>query len=314
MASLLNVPNCGGSTSKFNTGLPVCDIIRDQPYMLFAADKGVEFSPADMADIDTFVAKVQELSRAPRGGRIYPISGLTGFEDNSKEATKATIGNLTTSEVTKNEAIPAFTFQHYKGDLFHQQLGWGETANLTWFILDKKYAFYGTQTSAGNLAGYTTTEFKALQPKFATATDTAKYPFSIVFASLAEHKENFAFVQLDETIVNVSGVIPVTLKEASIATNTISVKAVARGGKSMGVNYSIELADTDAWVLTKASDGSSVTTSGVTYNSTTDKFQIVTSGLSTGDVVNVTMATCQDLSDLGVDGYEAENTVQVTKA
>ena len=314
MASIQGVPNCDASTSTFNTGVPLCDIIRKAPKGLIFLDKGVSFSGTDFNSISAFVTALSAKTRAARGSRAYPMWDLTNYEDQTKEATKASIGNLTTAEVTKVNQIPAFTFQHYKGELFHQQLITAETASLTLLIVDEGNVVYGTRNSDGSLTGYEWSEFKAAIPKFATATETAKYSFSIQLASKIQYQDNMDFVQLDSTVASVTGLIPVTLKEASIATNTISVKAIARGGKSMGVNYGTELADTDAWVVTKKSDGSSVTTSGVTYNSTTDKFAIVTSGLSTGDIAVVALAAADDLSTLLVDGYEGANTVEVTKA
>ena len=56
MASLLDVANCGGTTGTFNSGYPICDVIRDIPYMIALADSGFEFSEAEMASQATFNA------------------------------------------------------------------------------------------------------------------------------------------------------------------------------------------------------------------------------------------------------------------
>ena len=77
MADILNLPNCGGSTSTFNSGFALCDVIRKAPKALLLLDSGVEFSLADRASIATLVDAIKDATRAARGARVFPIMSLS---------------------------------------------------------------------------------------------------------------------------------------------------------------------------------------------------------------------------------------------
>lgn len=318
MASLLNVANCGGSTGTFNSGVPICDVIRDIPYGLIFLDSGVEFDATDMASATAFVAALDAATRAARGSRAYPMWALTNFEDASQEATKIALGNLTNAQIEGVEAIPAFTFQHRKGELFHRQLAKAESQNLKVLIVDKKYVVYGTQTSGGNLTGFSMTEFKAGLAKFGTPAAASFYPFSVTLDSVIEYKENGAFFQADSTITNVSGIVDVTLAELDMTGSVLKVSLTALGGKNLTDLYSTELTQATAWVV-KNSAGASVTVSAA-FDSTNKVMSLTLSGTpwtgaSTGDDFTCTLAPAATLAaaPINIDGYEAANTLSFEK-
>lgn len=318
MADLLNLPNCGGSAGTFNSGFPLCDVIRKAPKALLLLDSGVGFDAADRASVSTLVAAIKTATRAPRGSRVYPIMSISNFDDTSTAATKAAVGNLSIQQITMQEGVPSFSFQHRKGDIFHKQLSKAENSNLTLMIIDDAYVIYGTQTAGGLFTGYSLAEFKAELAKFANASTPSNYPFSVVLNDITEYKENLAFVQTDSTVLGISGIINTDLKLVSQATNVANISATAAGGKSLGDNYSTEIANIDAWAATNAQTGADIAITSVTYDST-PKYFVVTldstafTALTTGDKVNIDLVDAAALKVLGVDGFESTGPVQVVK-
>lgn len=320
MADILNVANCGGATSTLNTGTPLCDVIRDIPYGLILLDAGVEFDASDRTSIAAFVAALDTATRAARGSRAYPVWDLTNFEDQSKEPVKGTVGNLSNSDIQLVDAIPAFAFQHRKGDFFHQQLAKAEAGGFVILIVDKKYAVYGTKTSGGNFTGFTMAEFKAQLPKFQTPQTASNYPFSVVLNSIAEYKENLAIIQADATLVNISGNRDVALSiHTAVAGSTLKVALTGIGGKNIAELFSTEFAQAGAWSVKKVADGSAVTVSPA-YDSTNKVFTLTLSGTpwtggSTGDYYTVDLATAAALAALAspIDGYESTGALSIQK-
>lgn len=318
MADLLNLPNCGGSAGTFNSGFPLCDVIRSAPRALLLLDAGVGFDAAARASVATLVAAIKTATRAPRGSRVYPIMSISNFDDTSTAATKAAIGNLSIQQITMQEGVPSFDFQHRKGDMYHKQLSKAENSNLTLMIIDNNYVIYGTQTSGGLFAGYTLAEFKAQLAKFATASTPSNYPFSVVLNDITEYKENLAFVQLDSTVMNISGNVDTVLSLVSQSVNVANISATAAGGKSLGDNFSSEMADIDAWKATNHQTGADFTITSVTYNGTA-KYFVVTldstafTALTSGDKVDIDLVDVSALKDLGVDGFESTGFIQVVK-
>jgi hypothetical protein len=319
LADILNVANCGGSTSTLNTGTPLCDVIRDIPYGLILLDGGVTFDSSDMATIASFVAALKTASRAARGARIFPIWALTNFEDKSKEPTKGALGNLTNSEIQLVDAIPSFAFQHRKGEIFHQLLAKAEAGGFTLLIIDKKYVVYGTKTSDNKLAGFSLAEFKAQLPKFQTPQATSNYPFEVTLDSITEYKENLAFVQADSTVVGVSGIRDVVLTLESLASNVAKIKVMGLGGKNVGELYSTELAAATAWVATKRSDGSAFTITSVSWDATNKRFNVTLdttmfTALASSAYVDIDLNTPANLlATNNVDGYESTGSVGAQK-
>jgi len=323
MADIGNLPNCGGSTSTFNSGFALCDVIRKAPKAILLLDSGVEFDLADRASVAVLTAAIKAATRAPRGARVYPIMSITNFEDTSTEPTKAAIGNLSISQITMQEGIPAFTFQHYKGDLFHQQLAKAQNSNLTLMIIDYGDVLYGTKKSSGNLAGYSLSEFYAQLAKFATATEPAKYPFNVVFDSIVEYKDNLMIVQMDKSIYNISGIVDVDLNTAGAplvqTTNVAKISPIGRGGKNIGLLYPTELAVVGAWSAVNSQTGAPVTITSVAWDAVNNRFNVTLdstayTALTSGNKVTVDLTTSAALLALGVDGFESLGPVTLTKA
>lgn len=319
MASLINVPDCGGANSTFNSGVPLCDVIRDIPYGLIFLDSGVAFDGSDVASATAFIAALKTASRAARGSRVYPIWDLKNFEDKSKEASKGTLGNLSNAEIQLIDGIPSFSFAHRKGELFHSQLVSAETAGLKLMIVDKKYCVYGTKTSDGKLTGFTLAEFKAQLPKFQTPSAASTYPFDVTLDSITEYKENLGFFQANSSITTVTGLINVVVSEFSFATNVLKVKLIAAGGKNIVPLYNTELTQATAWVITNASSGLAVTVTPA-YDSANEAMALSLSGVpftgaSSGDdfYVNLAAPSVLAANPINLDGFESTGAITVQK-
>jgi hypothetical protein len=311
LADILNVASCGGATSTFNSGPPLCDVIRDIPLGLILLDSGLEFDSSDRASIAAMVTALDTATRASRGSRAYPIWDLTNFEDQSKEPTKAAIGNLSISEIQLVDAIPAFAFQHRKGDFFHQQLQKAEGGGYVVLIVDKQYRLYGTKTSGGNMTGFSIAEFKTQLPKFQTPQNPSNYPFSLILNSITEYKENLAIIQLDSSVVNISGNRDVYLSKFSAASNVVKVILKGTGGKNLAELFSTELGQAAAWVVTNVVAGTTATVSAA-YDSTNKVMALTLSGTpwtgaSSGDDFTVDLVSAAALAALSspIDGYES---------
>lgn len=321
MANLLNVPDCGGVDATGNTGIPLCDAIANIPNGIIGLDSGVEFSGADLASKSAFVAKLRTLTRNPRGSRAYPIWNLINFEDQTVAATKISVGNLSTAQITGVDEVPAFSFQHRTGELFHKQLMKLQSQNLKWLIVDDKYLVVGTETSGGAMTGYTATEFKALSRKWGTPSSASNYPFSLQFADVTEYKENAAIFQADSTIKSVKGINDVDLNNAGAppvqVTNVIKVTPISTGGKNIGIIYNTELASVSAWKSTNVQTGADGTITSVTWDATNQWFVITTdsteyAALTAGQKLSIDLVDAAALSALSVDGFESLGPVTIT--
>jgi len=323
MASdILNLPNCGGADSTFNSGYALCDVIRKAPKGLLLHDSGVEYDLAERESIATLVAAIKEDTRAPRGARVYPILALVNFEDTSTEPTKAAVGNLSIAEITMQEGVPSFVFQHRKGDLYHRELTRAQNANLKLMIIDDAYVLYGTKTAGGNLTGYSLSEFYVQLAKFATASEPSKYPFNVVLESIIEYKENLAIVQLDATIFNISGNVSVDLNTPGApmvqAANVANITPIALGGKNIGLTWPTQLAMVGAWKVTNAQTGAVAPPTTVAWDTAKQWFIVTTNAtafgaLTAGEKQYVDLATCAELAALGVDGFESLGPVTMVK-
>lgn len=318
---ILNLPNCGGVTSTFNTGVNLCDIIKDIPFGLLLMDAGVEFDAADRADVDTFVAAIKTATRAARGARVYPLWDLVNFEDQTKEPQRGQVGNLSTSDIKLVDAVPGFKFGHYKGELFHAKLSKAERERLRLIIIDQNYAVYGTKKASGAMTGFSLNEFSVDPSKFATPQGAAQYPFNVVLASLLEYKDNLAFVQADSTLGNISGLVDVNLAQFNLASNVVKVSVKADGDQQNLFDlYATELAAAGAWVLKNKQTGATVSITSVSAADTANKVWAITmdntawTALNSGDFFTLDLNTAAILSATYlVDGYESTGLIEIEK-
>ena len=124
MADVLNLPDCATLETTFNTGVPLCDLIKKKIIGVIFADTGVYFSPAHRASSTAFLTEMAAKTTADRGLRIYPLWNLRNFEDQTGAPTKGGVGNLITSQVTVADGIPAFNLGYEGGELQLMEITW----------------------------------------------------------------------------------------------------------------------------------------------------------------------------------------------
>lgn len=319
MADILNIPNCGGTTGTFNSGIPLCDVLRKQPLGLIGLDAGVGFTAGQRASLTAFLTELRVKVRAARGSRAYPMWALTNYEDKTKEPTKAALGNLTNGEITTADGIPAFGFQHRVGELFHKKLMEAQSAGLTWLIVDSNYVVYGTLD--GTLfRGFTLSEFYVGAPKFGNQGQASVYPFDMTLASMTEFKENLGIIQASSSIAGITGIRDVALSvHTPLATNVIKVALTAIGGTNIAKLFATELVQSGVFTLVKDADGSSGTVTA-TYDSTNEVMSLTLGGTpwstgTTGQTYKLNLAVSSVLAGLAspIDGYESTGALTVTK-
>lgn len=317
MADILQIPNCGGTTGTFNSGIPLCDVIRDIPLGLIGLDAGVGFSAAERASLSTFLAALSTKTRAARGSRAYPFWKLTNFEDKSKEPTKAALGNLTNGEITTNDGIPAFGFQHRIGEIFHAKLMEAQNADMTWLIVDKKYVVYGT-IDGTQFRGFSLSEFYVGLPKFGNLSTASVYPFDLTLESQTEYKENGRIIQASAAIVATTGLRDVVLSQFSMVSSVLKLGLTALGGKNLTDLFATELAQSGAYEV-KDSVGAAVTVSAA-FDSTNKVMSLTLSGTpwtgaSSGATFTCNLVSPAALAALGspIDGYESTGALTFTK-
>lgn len=317
MADILQIPNCGGSNGTFNSGIPLCDIIRGIPLGLIGLDAGVGFTAGQRASNAAFIAELITKTRAARGSRAYPFWRLTNFEDKSKEPTKAALGNLTNGETTTNDGIPAFAFQHRIGEIFHRKLLEAQNSGLTWLIVDKNYVVYGT-IDGTLFRGFTLSEFYVGSPKFGNLSTNSIYPFDLTLDSQTEYKENGRFIQSDASLVATTGIRDVVLSQFSLAGSVLKVGLTALGGKNLTDLYATELVQAGAWEVKNAAGTAATVTP--TFDST-NKVIVLTlsgtpwSGASTNDPFTANLVSTAALKALAspIDGYESTGALAFLK-
>lgn len=321
MADILNLPNCGGTTSTFNTGVDLCDVLKDVPYGIMLTDADVDFSPAEMADVPTFVAAVKTKTRAARGGRVYPIWDLVNYEPQTQEATRGTTGNLSTAQRKLVDAIPGFKFGHYKGELFHAKLTKAEKENLRLIIIDQKFQVFGTKKATnGYFAGYSLQEFSVDPSTFATPQGTAQYPFNVVLASLIEYKNNLGFIIADASLAGATGLLDVKLSLFSQSSNVFKVKITNAGdGKNLFDKFDTELASVGAWTLFNKATGGAITITSVVVDNTNKCWTVTADNTAWGLLASLAkvLLNLTDTASLSttysVDGYESAGALEITK-
>ena len=319
MPTILNIPDCGGTTGTFNSGIPLCDKIRSNFYGLIGLDAGVGFSNAETETPAAFLSALTTKTRAARGNRAYPLFGIwSNFEDQRKERTQGSAGNLTNVDITLVDGLPAFALQHRKGDIMQAKLIAAQNAGMTWLVVDDKYTVYGTY-SASQFTGYSTADVYAGLPFFGNNGQPSYYPFEIKFGSITEWKENARFLQMGSSLVGVTGLRNVSLEQFSFATNVLKLSVTAEGGTNLATAFDTELAQANAITVVNKVAGTSATVSAA-YDSTNKVMSLTLSGVpftgaASGDKFTVNLASAAALAALAapIDGYESLGSIEVSK-
>jgi len=307
MADILNVPNCSNPETAFNTGTPLCRLKKKKIIGTIFADSGVFFTAAHRASASAFLAELAVKTTAERGGRVYPLWNIRNFDDQTGEPTRGGVGNLTTSQVTVADGIPAFQFGYDGDESQHAIVAKVEAGTYDVFLVDEAFTVYGTR-SGDNMVGFSTEQIYVNPSKFPVADFVNQYSFSISFASMIEYKSNSAFVVTSSSITTNVGLINVPLSLPSSATNVHKIQAIAIGGTNLQPLYGTAISGL-TWTAKVRATGASFTVTGVANNATDDAYNVTLdstawTALSSGDEIDIYGPTPAALSGASVAPYE----------
>lgn len=272
MADILNLPNCATLDTEFNTGIPLCDLIKKKIIGVIFADSGVYFSAAHRASVSAFLAEFTTKTTAARGSRIYPLWDTRNYDDQTGEPTKGGVGNLTTSQIITADGIPAFRIGYNGGEIQHQILANIESGQYDLFLVDEGYTIYGTKDGT-NLRGFSTEQIYVNASKFQVTDRVNQYSFDVTMASMIEYKQRSGFVVTNSTITSKVGLINIKLSEFSLVSNVLKALMIEAGGTNLEPLYG-DILDGLTWTAKKDSDGSAFTVTSVAKDDTNDAMTV----------------------------------------
>lgn len=272
MADILNLPNCATQETEFNTGIPLCDLIKKKILGVIFVDSGVYFTAAHRASTTAFLTELAAKTVAARGSRAYPLWDIRNYDDQTGEPTKGGVGNLTTSQVVTADGIPAFRFGYNGGEIQHQILANIESGQYDMFIVDEGYTVYGTRDGV-NLKGFSTEQIYVNPSKFQVTDRVNQYSFDVTLASMIEYKQRSGFIVTNSTITEKVGLINITLSEFSLVSNVLKAIMTAAGGTNLEPLYGAAL-DGLTWTAKNAQTDASFTVTSVATDAANDAMTI----------------------------------------
>lgn len=306
MADLKSVPSCASPDSIFNTGVPLCDLLRKQIIGVIYSDKGVTFSSADMASSATFIAAVKTKTTAARGGRVYPVWDIQNFEDNTGDPSQGGVGNLSTAQIITQDAVPLFSFGYPGGEKRHKMMSNLAAGSYDVFFVDSGYAVYGCDSGL-NMKGYATMQNYVDAPKFIVSDAVNLYRFRTTLTSITEYRDQSAFFVTNSGIKAAVGLINVVLVHVSGTGNAKTIEAIADGGTNMQTAYGATLANVANWTAKNMQTGAAFTITSVTQSAPNFIVTLDTTAwtaLASGDKVQINLASAATLNAAGVTPFE----------
>lgn len=307
MADLLNLGDCATLETTFNTGVPLCDIIKKKLIGAIFADKGVFFTAAHRASVAAFLAELGAKTIAARGLRTYPLWNLRNFADETGQPTKGGLGNLTTSQVIVADGIPAMSFGYKGGEIQHAVLAKVEAGNYDIFLVDEAYRIYGTK-SGDNMVGFSTEQIYVNISKFPVTDYVNQYSFSITFGSMIEWKAQSCFFVLNANITSNVGLLNVTPTLLSLTSNVAKLKYVAIGGTDLEPLYTTSISGL-AHTAINVQTGAAFTVTGTADSPSDDSYAVTLDTtawglLTSGDKVKIIPPTPAALAGASVKYFE----------
>jgi len=307
LADILNLPNCATQETEFNTGIPLCDLIKKKIIGVIFADSGVFFTAAHRATVTAFLTELEAKTTAARGSRVYPLWDIRNYDDQTGEPTKGGVGNLTTSQVVTADGIPAFRFGYNGGEIQHQILANIESGQYDMFLVDEGYTVYGTR-SGDNLVGFSTEQIYVNPSKFQVTDRVNQYSFDVTLASMIEYKQRSGFVVTNSTITEKVGLINITMSEFSLVSNVVKLYMIAAGGTNLEPIHGAAL-DGLTWTAKNTSTGAAFTVTSVATDATNDVMGVTLdttawAALTSGDQVTIYGPTPAAMAAADIAPYE----------
>lgn len=232
MKNILDVANCAKKDSRFNTGVPLCDIVKKKIRGVLFMDKGVTFTGSEINSVAAFIQAVKAKTIAPRGQRVYPVFDLLNFEETTGEASTGATGNLTTATIRTSNATPSFTIGYSGSEARHKNMSAMEGMSLDFMLLDEQFAVYGTEKEGG-IGGFAVLEAYTNTSKFIISDAVNQYSFVVSLANISEYKDNSMYVVTNSGILTAVGVINIGLEEFDHSANVLKLAVIADGGQDL---------------------------------------------------------------------------------
>ena len=307
--TVLNSPIC--TDRNGNTGIPTCIIDPKEIVGAILLPSDQVFSAANVLTASAFITELQTLSMDEHPeDRIYPIFRFEEITDNSEDIVKTTLGYGST-EVTRDGKYN-WTFRFTKGGMMYNKSlrKFNHADDRTVLFVDKNNRVYGVDAGSGTMRGFTL-EYVHTKPwKIADGSNSTMYTIEFSMAKASELNDDIVFIDAATDIeVDVPGILDIELIEVSTTSTTWVVKVQTLYGKVNLYNqYSTELADPDAWYVTK--DGVEVVADTVAVDAVNSAFTL-TFTTPTGDHV-LQLEDPATLAGLGIGGspdnaYESDS-------
>lgn len=273
---------CTGA--NLNTGVSKCHLDPEKVKGAILVPRGTKL-PAEFT-----ATKAKELCHADRPGRIYPILPFVEYAKNGGEP-QVSANGYGPSQMT---GISALTYT-FTMDKFYPELNASLTkaANKAWdaYFFDEKNVIYGLNDGSDTLAGIPMSTVYSTPTPHPTSSAAATMDVSFAMEDARFYFENMDFVQLDFVISrSLVGLTPVELVKVGSSGN--DYKLIEKvGGYDLTSTYGPIIKENPTLV--------GVSSSGVTYNASTETLTIST----TGDAVPA-LAAPSELLDKGIEGIE----------
>ena len=307
MADILNLANCASKESQFNVGLPLCDLKKTKMKAVILLDKGVTFSGAEIASVAAFIAAVKTKTTADRGSRVYPIWDILNFEDSTGDPATGSVGNLSTATIITQDASPAFRFGYNGSEARHARMAAIAGSSLDIMFVDDQWAVYGTDRD-GAFGGYSVLQGYADTSKFIVSDSVNQYSFRVTLGSITEYRDNSRYIVANAGLLAATGLINITMKQFSLASNVLKVQPISDGGTNVEPLHGAALAGLD-FTATNLQTGASFTITS-TADDGADKALAITldstafAALGSGDQVQISGPSAADMAAAGVKPYE----------
>lgn len=273
---------CTGA--NLNTGVSKCHLDPEKVKGAILVPHGTKL-PAEFT-----ATKAKELCHADRPGRIYPILPFVEYAKNGGEP-QVSANGYGPSQMT---GISALTYT-FTMDKFYPELNASLTkaANKAWdaYFFDEKNVIYGLNDGSDTLAGIPMSTVYSTPTPHPTSSAGATMDVSFAIEDARFYFENMDFMQLDFVISrSLVGLTPVELIKAGSSGN--DYKLIEKvGGYDLTSTYGPIISENPTLV--------GASSSGVTYNASTETLTISTTGAAVP-----ALAAPSALFDKGIEGIE----------
>lgn len=288
-----------------NTGYEGCGIVPEEIDRFILLPRSVTFTSANLASDSAFVTVLQSGSSAAKASRIFPFVGvgvIDSLTDNTADATVETSDYGNHRGVTYGQHSYSVMLANNGMHLFQQFSKYANNKAVSIILIDKRGQMFMRKNGTG--AKGMPCQLFMEQPRMATGAAASVGTLKIMLEeedAFLNDSKLYVFPLAKTTILAdvLHGVHDVELTQYSVAATSAAITLTLPANfANLGDYYSTPIAAAGAWSVTKKSDGSAVTPSGVTYAAATKAFTLA--GLTTATTYIINLASASALLALNV--------------